>query len=39
MYMSGQQVTSESLSLNTANATICTIAYQTLANGLGFIQH
>jgi len=38
MYVNGKQVTSEGLSLNTANSKTCTMAYQTLFSGLG-IHH
>jgi hypothetical protein len=38
MYVNGLQVPSEGLSLNTADAKNCTMAYQTLFSGLG-IHH
>jgi len=34
MYVNGRQVTSESLSLYTACAEMCTMAYQTVFSGL-----
>jgi hypothetical protein len=35
MYVNGRQLPSEGLSLNTASEKTCTMAYQTLFNGLG----